>query len=75
MASFRNAQFTCSCCGRECKFKDMKHGICKQCLNVAESDDIAPEVYEELRSPAEDHDRAYNGTELDEVDYDDISFD
>jgi hypothetical protein len=74
MAAFRNTQFTCSCCGRECKFKDMKKGICRECL-ADDPDEVAPEVFEELRSPAEDHDRAYNGTELDEVDYDDVSFD
>ena len=75
MTSFRNTQFTCSCCGRECKFSAMKKGICRQCVAVDDPDDLAPEVYDELRSPAEDHDRAYNGTELDEVDYDDVSFD
>jgi hypothetical protein len=52
----------------------MKKGICRECL-ADDPEDMAPEVFEELRSPAEDHDRAYNGTELDEVDYDDVSFD
>lgn len=74
MSSFRNIQFTCSCCGRECRLKDMRRGICRQCI-ADDPEDTTLEVFEELRSPAEDHDRAYNGIELDEVDYDDISFD
>lgn len=75
MASFRNTQFTCSCCGRECKFKDMKKGICRDCL-ADDPEEMVLNVFEELRSPAEDHDRAYNGTELgDDVEYDDCSFD
>lgn len=74
MPAYRNPQFTCSCCGRECRLKHLKRGICRDCI-ADDPDEVAPEVFEELRSPAEDHDRAYNGTELDEVDYDDISFD
>jgi len=60
----RRVVLVCSSCCREMRTKPSRvgfiAGMCRECRG----DDIPDEsleVYEELRSPAEDHDNTYNG--------------
>lgn len=61
---------SCSCdnCGREVRVKYLKRGLCKECNR--EDDDVEIDVHVEVSTPAEDHDFAYNGEELPDVDFD-----
>jgi hypothetical protein len=42
--------------------------MCRDCRGEDNTGEDALEVYEELRSPAEDHDNTYNGGEEFELD-------
>ena len=56
----------CSSCGREFKVKYLKRRMCREC-NREDEDSVDAEWAGEVSTPAEDHDRAYNGEEIDDV--------
>ena len=76
--SSRRTILVCSSCCREMRTKASRVGFTAGMCRGCRGDDIPDEpleVYEELRSPAEDHDNTYNGTELGDIEFDDCSFD
>lgn len=70
--SSRRTILVCSSCCREMRTKPSRvgfiAGMCRDCRGEDNTGEDALEVYEELRSPAEDHDNTYNGGEEFELD-------
>lgn len=68
----------CSSCCREMRTKPSRvgfvAGMCRACRGN-DNPDESLEVYDELRSPAEDHDNTYNGGEEFELDDGSTDFD
>lgn len=60
----------CNSCGQEFRTKYLRRGMCKSC-NRLEDESCDDDIDLDVSSPAEQHDRAYNGDELPDVEYED----